>query len=146
MKRQNGFTLIELMIAVVVVGVLAKIAIPSYTAYMAKAARAQAKGMMLDVSQREERYYTNNGTYVTVAGPVATPANFPNYSGSSMSARKYDITVAAGTIADNTQTIGTSFVITGTPSNGFSDSTCGVLKLDSTGAKTSSGTDSTQCW
>jgi type IV pilus assembly protein PilE len=144
MKRQNGFTLIELMIAVVIVGILAKIAIPSYAAYMTKAARTQAKGMMLDISQRQERYYTNNGTYITVAGPVATPANFQNYSGSTMATRKYDITVAAGTIADNTQPISTSFVITGTPSNGFSDGTCGVLKLDSTGAKSS--LDNTQCW
>lgn len=144
MKRSFGFTLIELIIAVVIVGILTAIALPSYRSYIVRAARTECKGVMLDMAQNQERYYTNNGTYLNVVAPPATPANFQNYSGADMASRKYDITVGPGTIADNTQTIGAAFTISATPSNGFADSLCGTLKLDSTGAKSSN--DNTQCW
>jgi type IV pilus assembly protein PilE len=137
-KKTRGFTLVELMVVVVILGILLAIAVPSYGDYMRKAARAQAKSVVLDLAQIEERYFTNNTTYLAVgAGSVSLPAGWQNYSGSEYASRKYDVTVAAGA----TGVIGTSFTITATPTNGFSDPDCGTLTLDSRGTKSPAN-----CW
>lgn len=139
MERNNsGFTLIEILIVVTIIGILAAIAIPSWQEYQRKASRAEARSTMLDIAQKQERYFTNRSTYLAIAAPpAAAPANFQNYSGSEVASRKYDIVVAAGATAD----IATSFAITATPSNGFSDPTCNVLTLGSDGGKTPAA-----CW
>ncbi len=62
--RQQGFTLIELMIVVAIVGVLVAIAYPSYTDSVRKGKRGQAKGQLVELAQRAERYRTvNNGSF-----------------------------------------------------------------------------------
>jgi type IV pilus assembly protein PilE len=134
-QAQRGFTLIELMIAVVVIGILSAIAIPNYRSYVQKAERGAAKAVMLNIAQTEERYYTNNGTYLAIAAlPTAAPSGWQNYSGSSTTSVKYNITVAAGTIASSTTTlISDAYTITAAPV--ATDALCGTLKLDSTGAK-----------
>ena len=140
-KRQRAFTLVELLVVLVIIGILLSIVVPSYNEYMRKAARAQAKGLMLDMAQMEERYFTNNATYLVIAAPpAAVPTGWQNYSGPNSASRKYDVTVAAG----GTGSISTSFLITATPANGFSDPTCGTLTLASDGAKTASGSGA--CW
>lgn len=140
-KRQRAFSLVELLVVLVIIGILLSIVIPSYNEYMRKAARAQAKSLILDMAQMEERFFTNNATYLAIAAPpAAVPAGWQNYSGADSPSRKYDVTVTAGA----TGSIATSFVITATPANGFSDSTCGTLTLASDGAKTASGTGA--CW
>ncbi len=67
-KRQLGFTLIELMIVVAIVGILAAIALPSYLNSVIKSRRIDAQREMVSYSQALERYFTVNGRYVTVAG------------------------------------------------------------------------------
>lgn len=137
--KNRGFTLVELMVVVVILGILLGIVVPSYGDYMRKAARAQAKSVALDLAQMEERFFTNNTTYrVVAAGSGASlPTGWQNYSGSDFASRKYDVTVAAGTTGD----IATSFTITATAANGFSDTTCGTMTLDSRGTKSP-----TACW
>jgi type IV pilus assembly protein PilE len=134
-QAQRGFTLIELMIAVVVVGILSAIAIPSYRIYVQKAERGAAKAAMLNIAQTQERYFTNNGTYLAIAAlPTAAPAGWQNYSGSSSSSAKYNITVAAGLLSGTgTTAITDNYTITATPVS--TDALCGALKLDSSGAK-----------
>ena len=63
MEKQRGFSLIELMIAVAVVGLIASIAYPSYLDYVRKANRAEAQGSILELAQWMEREFTVNGTY-----------------------------------------------------------------------------------
>lgn len=140
-RHSSGFTLVELMIVVVIIGVLASIAIPSYRQYVIKAARSQAKGEMLNISQLQERYFTNNNGYLLIsAPPAAAPTGWKNFSGSEIvGSRKYNIAVTAGT----TGNISTSYLITATPSNNFSDPTCGTLTLDSVGTKTPT---TAGCW
>ena len=146
-QAQQGFTLIELMIAVVVVGILSAIAIPNYRSYVQKAERGAAKAVMLDLAQTEERYFTNNGAYLAIAAlPTAAPAGWRNYSGSSATSVKYNIAVTAGVIAAGGPTaITDGYTITATPVT--TDALCGTLQLDSTGARTASGTGGVaQCW
>lgn len=140
-KRLAGFTLIELLVILAIIGILFGIAVPAYSDYMRKAARAQAKGKVLDLAQMEERYFTNNSTYWDSTMTLPTAWQDYTYSGSDYASRKYDIAVAAGP----TGNITTSFTITATPSNGFSDPVCGNLSVDSNGTKTSSVAGAI-CW
>jgi type IV pilus assembly protein PilE len=62
-SRQHGFSLIELVVAMVVVAILAAIAIPSYSNYVRKSRRTEAKTVLLDLISLEERFYTTNNSY-----------------------------------------------------------------------------------
>ncbi|AMX01645.1 type IV pilin protein [Microbulbifer thermotolerans] len=63
MKRQNGFTLIELMIVVAIIAVLAGVAWPSYREHVRSANRADAQGALMGLAQAMEKHFTQNGTY-----------------------------------------------------------------------------------
>jgi len=67
MNKNNGFTLIELMIVVVIVGLLAAVAYPSYQNSLIKARRSDAQGALQGLAQAMERNYTTNGTYAGAA-------------------------------------------------------------------------------
>ena len=66
-KPQNGFTLIEIMIVVAIIGILSAIAYPSYTEQVRKGKRAKLAGMMLECAAIQERRYTLNNTYNNTA-------------------------------------------------------------------------------
>jgi type IV pilus assembly protein PilE len=68
MRNTRGFTLIELMITVVVVGILAAIAYPSYQTYMQKTRRSEAQQLMLAISARQAQFIIDARGYSTVGG------------------------------------------------------------------------------
>ncbi|WP_045211567.1 type IV pilin protein [Desulfonatronovibrio magnus] len=63
-KTKTGFTLIEVLIVVALLGILASIAIPAFTNHITKARRADAQVALLEAAQKMERFFTNNNTYV----------------------------------------------------------------------------------
>ncbi|MDM7321747.1 MAG: type IV pilin protein [Gammaproteobacteria bacterium] len=75
MKSSKGFTLIELMIAVAIIGILAAIAYPSYQQYVLKTRRAAAQGCLEELAQWMERYYTSNMTYANANLPPTSCRN-----------------------------------------------------------------------
>jgi type IV pilus assembly protein PilE len=74
--KQSGFTLIELMITVAIVGILTSVAYPAYTSYIAKGKRTDAKATLLAAQQWMERFYTENYRYdQNSAGTSVTDAS-----------------------------------------------------------------------
>ena len=71
MRRTLGFTLIEVMIAVVVIAILTAIAYPSYLEYVRRGQRALGQQFLLDLAQRQEQYLIDNRAYATSIGTVA---------------------------------------------------------------------------
>ena len=138
MKKQNGFTLIELMVVVAIIGVLSAIAYPSYQSYMKKSARADAKVGLSKLADKQERFYLQNNTYTTAftsAGLNTSSVSEEGY---------YDFTISSTDLVSG-------FIITATPVTGKSqanDTGCTVMTLSSTGAKTPNGPepDTKDCW
>lgn len=131
----GGFTLIELMIAVALVGVLAAIALPSYNEYIAKARRAELKTALLEGGQWMERHYSENYRYdVNTAGSaVATlyPANLSQIPRDRGGA--YTITVSAS--AARTFTVTASRVVGGP----MASDRCGDYTFNELGVRANSG-------
>jgi type IV pilus assembly protein PilE len=135
-NTQNGFTLIELMIVVAVVGVLARIAYPSYQDSVIKSKRANAKAALLELSVWMERYYTVNGCYTSggcAAGNTTLPPDLtanPQISPFKLQAPKTGTPNYILSVAVTPST----FTLTATPQANTPDK-CGALTLDNTGVK-----------
>lgn len=140
-KISKGFTLIELMIVVVVIGVLAALAIPAYQDYVTRARRADAKAALLQVQLAEEKWRANNSNYGSLTNlTFADP--FPSPDG------HYSVTV---TTVDTSGATPSSYAATATPvgTQLANDTECANFVTNQNNDQTVSGTLSGSpdlCW
>jgi len=133
-KKLKGFTLIELMIVVAILGILAAIAYPSYVDSVRKARRADAQGDLTELASFMERYYTENNRYRTAGGGAVT---LPFTQSARTGTAYYQIT--QGNLTDTTYTLTATAQTTGGQNNDM----CGDLSISHTGATTPT---TAGCW
>ena len=95
--RQTGFTLIELMITVAIIGLLAAIAYPSYVSQIAKGRRAECRGGLLQSMQQQERYYSQYNAYAPFT-KGSTIAKTKSFSGDTQAASSCQLAAADCTV------------------------------------------------
>ena len=135
-----GFTLIELMVTVSILGILLGVALPSYQNQIARTRRAAAAGCAMELAQFMERVYASNMRYDLNGGVATTLPAVPCRNDLSAS---YTLGFAAAQPAART------FAIVATPigAQAARDTQCAVLGIDQANARTVSGTGTVaQCW
>ena len=127
-SHKRGFTLIELMIALVIVAILAAVALPAYNDQLRKSVRAQAQAFLNDAASRQQQYLAEKRNY---AGSV--PALGVTAPASVSSAFVVAVAAAAGPPP--------TFLITATASGEQAKDACAVMTIDSAGNRTPAS-----CW
>ena len=122
-RASRGFTLIELMIVVAIIGILAAIAFPAYQSQVRKSNRAAAQAVLMDVANKQQLYLSSQRAYAdTLAKLSVTPPTDVS--------RWYDVTVTVNNAATPP-----TFLVTATPKAGSAQAPDGELTLDSAGTK-----------
>ena len=149
-KNSKGFTLIEVMIVVAIVGIIAAIATPSYMEYVRKGKRADAKVELLRLSQMQESFFVQNLSYAkdltTGAGGLGLGATVKSEQEEyTMSVSSVVPAGCGGTTAS--PCTGFTLTATATGSSQSNDGQCGNFTLSNTGVKGVTGTHTAKdCW
>lgn len=142
----RGFSLIELMVVVAIIGILASVAYPAYVDSVLKGKRAEGRTALMELMQQQERYMTQNNTYLSftnaagTTNPTTASTTFKVFSGDSLAKSAYLLnatTCDAGTIKDCVK-------VEAVPN--FTDAAGGTLQMQSTGVKTCTGNKTSVCW
>lgn len=150
-NTNSGFTLIELMIVVAIVGILAAIAYPSYQESVAKSKRADAQGALLSLAGALERHFTETNSYCDAGttavggcgagtGDSGAPTIFVTQVPVDGGTKYYDLTISAVT--------GTTFTVTATRTGSMASDACGDFTYDNAGNQNVVNATKTpaECW
>ena len=136
-QSQKGFTLIEVMIVVAIIGILAAVALPSYQEHVIRTRRGTAAACLMEFAQQMERRFTTTMAYTGTTLPaVNCTTDLTNF---------YTFAFAADPTA-------TAYTVNAAPTGGQAvDTKCATLSIDQAGTKTVSGTASSvdsgrACW
>ena len=124
MRKSQGFTVVELVIAIAIIGILAAIAIPSYQEHLKKGRRADAQQFISQVAQKQQQYLMDARTYAGTLNELGMDTAIP--SGVS---KFYDVTVAV--VAGPPQ----GFTVTAATKGGTAQDGDGTLTIDNNGKK-----------
>lgn len=131
-RQMRGVTLLELMIVVVIVGILASIAYPAYQDFVNRAKRNEAKSILLEIAQNQERFYLQNSTYGTLSQLGYTADIITTDSGA------YDVTINPPPDASNFNAVASYNL------GGKEATKCLTFNIDGRGSQTS--LPDTTCW
>lgn len=143
-SSKQGFTLIELMITVAVVGIITAIALPSYSEYVRRSRRSDARVVLLQNAQFMERFLTENDRY-DIRRDGVTPVALPNIispAATSGSQVMYNINISA--VTRNSYTL-QAVPVAG---NAMDGDACGSYIIDNLGVKSNASNSRTsiECW
>jgi type IV pilus assembly protein PilE len=153
-----GFTLIELMVTVAIVGILAAIALPSYSAYVARARRAEARTQLVQAAQFMQRFYAANDQYdqdrsgnSVLGSAVGMPDSLRKSPADATAI--YQLNTSITTAGTYTATVSTTaYTLTMAPISGgvAAADACGMFTLTSEGKRNVTGATATksrdECW
>jgi type IV pilus assembly protein PilE len=134
----RGFTLVEVMVVVAIIGILAAIAYPSYDEHVKRGHRSEGMALLNDIAARQERYYSQAHTYITSSAELNKLGLTVDDNKVNSATGKYEVTVAGG---------GGGYTLTATQK--FGDTKCGNLTLNAQGTKgrsASGGKSIEDCW
>lgn len=133
--RQQGYTLLELLLTVSIVTIVTSIALPSYQNHVMRSHRSDAMGALMQVANAQEKFYLQNNTYASSLTDLNITGTRSGY---------YDLTIP---VADVNEFRAEAQAASGGPQAG--DDTCQTFTIDSTGALSAQGTGgdtTTECW
>jgi type IV pilus assembly protein PilE len=144
-SSQRGFTLIEIMIVVAIVGILTAIAVPGYAAYVQRAARGEGRSTLLEAAQFMQRFYSDNNRYdqsLAVGNPAPVLPDGLAISPRGGGTVRYNLSIF--------QVNAVSFTLRAVPAGPQASDKCGTLTLTQTGARGASGATTpaaiADCW
>ena len=151
MKRhQHGVTLLELMAVIVILGVLASIAVPSYRTYVLRAQRSEATAMLSRVAAAQEKFYLQNNSYTTVIAGTGTDSLKLFNSGNVTEHGWYQVGIDPSPLAGGLAVgyVATVTAVSGQPQ--FKDTDCRTFTINESGARTAAkagtGDTTAKCW
>jgi type IV pilus assembly protein PilE len=144
-SKKQGFTLVELVVVVAMVGILAAIAIPNYQDSVRKSRRKDAEGALVGFANAMERYFTEHNSYKSAATGGAD-TGFPpvtlysNQSPVDGGTKYYDLKINAADV--------TTYTLEATPAGAQANDSCGILTVDNTGVRTAKKNNVSvpNCW
>lgn len=137
--RNDGFTLIEVLITVAIIGILAAIAVPSYSIYITKANRTDAMTFLSEVAGEQQRYFSENNQYAEKMSELG----YGTANSAASPEAHYSVSIS------NPNGAGKGYLLTATPVNGGrqqGDDECKSFTISSTGVKGNTGGSHSDCW